>query len=226
MSLRFTLLRHLPAAAVRGYVLDRLARATAEGFGAAAPPLGGLPFAGRLVAYAEFTAAQAAAVRAVDAGPDGGLDGGAGGGGPGDGADGAGPTADEISNRLHREAESLGTEFRRRTGISEPREAFAALAFLYGQIGIEIIAAEAAAKGGGEPGGGRGPGGGIAPSGMLVTRCFFSDHYTPDTCRLMSALDAGVVAGLFGGTSLEFSERITEGAGCCRASLRPAEARR
>jgi hypothetical protein len=178
VSLRFTLLRHLPAAAVRGYVLDRLARATAEAFGAAAPAWNGLRYSDRMRAYARFTTAWAA------------------------------QAGDEqlTRKRLHSNAEVLGAEFRRRAGIRGPEEAFRALAFLYGQIGIEITGIDAAAPSGG-------------PSGMTVARCFFSDFYDPATCRLMSAFDAGVVAGLFGGTSLEFSERITEGAGCCRASL-------
>jgi hypothetical protein len=198
VSLRFTLLRHLPAPVVRGYVLDRLARATAEAFGATVlarkgPPAKALRFSDRLTAYAEFTAAQAAEAR----------------------------DPEETSSRLYRNAESLGADFRRRLGISELWEAFEALEFLYRQIGIEITGREGAA--GRREGTGRGMPADGGPSCMTISRCFFSCFYGPDTCRLMSAFDAGIVAGLFGGATLEFTERITEGAGRCRALLRTAQ---
>jgi hypothetical protein len=39
----------------------------------------------------------------------------------------------------------------------------------------------------------------------------------------MSALDAGLFAGLTGGRTLTFTQRITEGAPACLANLRPTE---
>ncbi len=218
MSLRLTLLRHLPAVAVRGYLLDRLAKATAEAFGAPAPERKALPFAGRLAAYAEFTTARAAVVQR-------GSDTSSSASTPGVPP----PAPEEVGERLYRNAESLGADFRRLLGIKGPGEAFEALQFLYRQIGIEISSHEETADPGTRAGFGAGTGEGAgidrAPSGIGVTRCFFSNFYSPDTCRLMSAFDAGVVAGLFRGARLEFSERITEGAGCCRALIRAAEGR-
>ena len=38
-------------------------------------------------------------------------------------------------------------------------------------------------------------------------------------------MDAGVVAGLFDGASLEFSQRLTDGSPCCRAVIRTGEVR-
>jgi hypothetical protein len=104
--------------------------------------------------------------------------------------------------RLHSGAVALGEMTRRRLGLRCPDDAFAALRLLYHQIGIEM-------SGG--------------PTGeMVVGRCFFADHYTQPICQLMAALDQGLVSGLFGGASLEFSERLTGGGRCCRALLQPA----
>lgn len=52
---------------------------------------------------------------------------------------------------------------------------------------------------------------------ITVARCYFSSFYTPEVCRLMSAMDRGLLAGLAGGGELAFTERITEGRPCCRA---------
>ena len=63
------------------------------------------------------------------------------------------------------------------------------------------------------------------PDGEItVRRCAFSDSYSPEVCRLVSALDTGLLAGLSGGDRLEFTQRITEGGPCCLARLRPLPA--
>jgi hypothetical protein len=54
---------------------------------------------------------------------------------------------------------------------------------------------------------------------ILIKRCLFSRYYSADVCRIISSLDEGLLAGLSGGGKLEFSQRITEGQGCCRAKL-------
>lgn len=56
---------------------------------------------------------------------------------------------------------------------------------------------------------------------VVVARCSFAIVYGPEVCAVMSALDAGLFAGLTGGQSLTFSQRITEGAPACLATLRP-----
>jgi hypothetical protein len=55
---------------------------------------------------------------------------------------------------------------------------------------------------------------------IVIRRCFFSSYYTSPTCKLISAIDAGVMAGLSDGGIMTFSRRITEGQRCCRAHLR------
>ncbi len=52
---------------------------------------------------------------------------------------------------------------------------------------------------------------------VVIQQCYFSAYYTPDVCRLMSAIDRGLFAGLSNGGELTFSARITEGQPCCLA---------
>lgn len=111
-----------------------------------------------------------------------------------------------IERRLFDEAVRFGRDIRRELRVSTRREAIAAARLLYRSLKIDLSA---------------GPEGGI-----VIRRCFFSRHYPAAVCRLMSALDAGVLSGLSGGGELEFTERLTEGDACCRARLRfPGEGR-
>jgi hypothetical protein len=59
--------------------------------------------------------------------------------------------------------------------------------------------------------------GGGGSGEITISRCYFSSVYSPEVCRVMSAMDRGLLAGLAGGGELAFSQRITEGHGCCRA---------
>ncbi len=52
---------------------------------------------------------------------------------------------------------------------------------------------------------------------VVIRRCYFSAYYSADVCRLMSAMDRGLFAGLSDGGKLTFSARITEGQPCCLA---------
>jgi len=58
---------------------------------------------------------------------------------------------------------------------------------------------------------------GDARGEVVINRCYFSRFYSADVCRLMSAMDRGLFAGLSNGGELTFSSRITEGQPCCRA---------
>lgn len=59
---------------------------------------------------------------------------------------------------------------------------------------------------------------GQIPGELRFRRCYFSTRYTPALCSFMSAFDSGFVGGLCGGVGLEFTERLTAGAPCCRAA--------
>ncbi len=52
---------------------------------------------------------------------------------------------------------------------------------------------------------------------IVISKCYFSDHFSPEICEFISSLDEGVGAGLTQGKRLCFSQRITEGKSCCKA---------
>ena len=105
-----------------------------------------------------------------------------------------------IRDRLYRGARALGARARRRLGVHTPSEAGRALRILYHAIDIDLDAD-------------------LGNREIAVSRCAFSSVYTPEVCVFVSALDAGIVSGLTGGVSLEFTQRMTEGAPMCRARL-------
>ena len=105
----------------------------------------------------------------------------------------------EIQRRLFSEAFALGRRARRRLGVRSEEEGLAAASVLYDAIGIEF-----SSRHGGS---------------VLVPRCAFAGAYGPDICRLMSAMDSGLIAGLTGSAGLRFTQRLTEGAVACRASV-------
>ncbi len=107
--------------------------------------------------------------------------------------------AEAVSDRMWRNAYALGESLRRRLGIRTRGEALRAARVAYRTIGIDLRADE---KG-----------------GVVVDRCAFATSYSPRMCRLMSSLDAGLIAGLTHGGRLTFSERITEGRPRCLAGV-------
>lgn len=58
---------------------------------------------------------------------------------------------------------------------------------------------------------------GDAQGEVVINRCYFSNFYSAEVCRLMSSMDRGLFAGLSNGGELTFTSRITEGQLCCRA---------
>jgi len=105
-----------------------------------------------------------------------------------------------VRDRLYRGARELGTRARRYLGVRTASEAGRALRVLYHAIDIDLDAD-------------------LGTREIAVSRCAFSSVYTPEVCEFVSALDAGIVSGLTGGMSLEFTQRMTEGAPMCRARL-------
>lgn len=104
-----------------------------------------------------------------------------------------------IQAEMYREALRLGRLVRRLTFFLSD-QGHARLVFaLYRGIGITMQ--------------------GQLPGEVQVSRCCFSSYYTPEMCRLIAAMDDGVVSGIMGGRKLRFSQRITEGCACCKAHL-------
>jgi len=104
-----------------------------------------------------------------------------------------------VRNRLFHGAFQLGAELRRLTCLRTITDALSLARVLYRAIGIELHAVNART--------------------IKISRCYFSTYYSHETCRLISALDQGFIAGLSDGNILEFRQRITEGAPCCRAEF-------
>lgn len=99
--------------------------------------------------------------------------------------------------RLYENARRLGEELRRSLRVRDRRDVMAASKILYSVLGIKFQ--------------------GNQQGEVVIPRCFFSSFYSPEVCQLISALDEGVAAGLSGGGTLTFQQRITEGRDCCRA---------
>jgi hypothetical protein len=110
-----------------------------------------------------------------------------------------------LHDRLERGARVLAGRLRAGLRLRTTEDAMAAARMLYGLLDSDL----------------RGTGDGE----ITIRRCAFSDTYSAEVCRLVGALDSGLLAGLSGGDRLEFTQRITEGAPCCLARLQPLPAR-
>ena len=109
------------------------------------------------------------------------------------------PQCDRIKKYLFDHAFQIGLEYKSLFGITSSRDAMYAARIMYRILGIDFQGWET-----GE---------------IEIRSCLFGRYYSSRTCRIISALDAGLLAGLSGGGRLEFMERMTEGGACCRARL-------
>ena len=104
---------------------------------------------------------------------------------------------------LYQGAFDFGMNIRRQWRISDTSGVMDVGRMLYSFLGIEFN--------------------GTSEGLIDITRCLFADYYSPQTCRVISSLDEGVMAGLSAGGTLVFSRRITEGFHSCRANFTPKE---
>lgn len=102
----------------------------------------------------------------------------------------------ELRERLYRNAYRLGRMPGWLLGIRSVDDVMALGRLLYGILDIEFYG-----SGSGE---------------ITISRCYFSSYYSPEICRVMFAMDRGLLAGLAGAGDLVFIQRITEGQPCCR----------
>ena len=110
---------------------------------------------------------------------------------------------DYVQLDLWRTADQMGRGLRRWLGVKTLADAMAAARAVYRALDIDLR--------------------GSAAGEVVVIRCSFAAVYGPEVCAVMSALDAGLFAGLTGGRTLTFTQRITEGAPACLANLRSSE---
>jgi hypothetical protein len=106
-----------------------------------------------------------------------------------------------VSRRLFEVSFAPGRWLRRTFGVASSQDVMDAAQVVYRALGIAFD--------------------GDSCGEITISDCFFSRVYRPAACRVMSALDAGLLAGLSGGKHLVFSQRITDGYPCCRAVLAP-----
>lgn len=106
---------------------------------------------------------------------------------------------DALSRRMWESAHTLGVSLRRRLGVRSREDALRAVRISYRMMGIDLVTDRSGT--------------------VVVDRCAFAEWYSPQVCRLMSSLDAGLIAGLTAGGRLTFSERITEGRPRCLARI-------
>lgn len=98
----------------------------------------------------------------------------------------------------------LGLEARKRLGVSENlQDTIKAAQIMYRVLGIKFKVEK------------------LGENMVLkVEKCSLAAHYSPETCRLMSAADEGVVHGLNENIDMLFMKRITDGAEECKACLK------
>jgi hypothetical protein len=106
---------------------------------------------------------------------------------------------DAVKKRLYQNAYRLGEKLRNDFRVKTQADVIHLSKILYRILSIEFT--------------------GNSSGEVIIRRCFFSQFYTPEVCRIISALDEGVAAGLSAGGRLVFKERITEGKNCCRATF-------
>ncbi len=104
-----------------------------------------------------------------------------------------------IRLRLFKNASDMGRSLRHRFRLRSPEEILRLSRIIYKILGISFE--------------------GYPDGDVIIRSCYFSQFYTGEVCRLISALDEGAAAGLSGGGRLEFSQRITDGHDCCRGRL-------
>ena len=110
---------------------------------------------------------------------------------------------------LFRSGHTMGEEAKRRLGVKDTvSDLLRAAGVLYRILGIEFIVVD-------------GPGG----KRIEVSRCALSQHYSEETCIILSAMDEGAVSGLSPGTVLLFQKRFTDGSSKCVARIDFGEGR-
>lgn len=108
-----------------------------------------------------------------------------------------------IKSRLYKNACDMGLQLRRQLHIKSKAEVIQFSRILYKVIGIDYSS--------------------TAAGDVTIKRCYFSQFFNGEACRIFSALDDGMAAGLSGGGRLVFHTRLTEGHSCCRAEFRLTE---
>lgn len=110
------------------------------------------------------------------------------------------PTCNDAQlRRLNKKALRLGKVLRSILTDRSAEALMRVVVLLYRNIGIEME--------------------GTFPKEVKVVRCHFCTRYNPHVCAIASAIDSGVICGLYGAGGLRFTQRITEGKDRCLCHL-------
>ena len=109
--------------------------------------------------------------------------------------------SDAVRGRLFDAGLALGQDLRREFRVATAQDVTSVLIISYTALGIKF---ECTCYG-----------------EVVIPRCLYSAYYSGPMCRIMEALDHGLVCGLSRGGRLTFTGRITEGCPACRAVLEP-----
>lgn len=109
--------------------------------------------------------------------------------------EGRGPI-EEVKSRLFQNSFVFGKNLRKSLHIISRQDSVAALKMIY-----KLMEVDFQYDGQGE---------------FIVRQCFYSNYYTAEVCMLISAMDQGLAAGISAGGKLYFTQRITDGSGCCK----------
>ncbi len=104
---------------------------------------------------------------------------------------------ERVKQRLYRNAVEMGQKYGKWLQLGTVADVMAAGRVLYRILGTDFQ--------------------GDARGEVVIKWCYFIRYFSSQVCRLMSAMDAGLFAGLSNGGELTFSSRVTEGQPCCRA---------
>jgi hypothetical protein len=107
----------------------------------------------------------------------------------------------ELQTKLYQNAFQGGQQLRHSFGLTDSKDAIRMMRFLYRMIEIKMEYVSQDEE-------------------IVISQCFFSRYYSGDVCKTMEFLDRGLAAGLSGGGTLEFYERITDNCEFCRAFWR------
>jgi hypothetical protein len=104
-----------------------------------------------------------------------------------------------VRHELFEAAHQMGAELRAELRLASPWEALLAARVLYRGLGIDLR---------------------VDPEGAVtIPTCLFSRYYSGEVCRLMSALDEGLITGLTATGTLSLGKRKTEGEACCSGTI-------
>lgn len=110
-----------------------------------------------------------------------------------------GDNLEQIKERLYQNAYELGQKLGQMFRVNTMQDIMDAGRIIYRVLNIDFH--------------------GTMDGQVTINRCFFSNFYSGQVCRVISSLDEGILAGLSGGGELMFCQRITEGRDCCKASF-------